>query len=271
MGWLGKLFGKEKAVVVEPPKEKEEDRPVLYVHAPGDSADTGVISFGDNTSALPAVTETIVKPLKKIEPLDLMKVTFKASPNKSNRVGAVEYIVLHHTSAGSFDGIVNWLCNKEAKASAHYVLGSGGKLKQLVNSNKESWHAGVAKWNDKRIDNHKSIGIEICNIGRMGKGEDGGYYYEQGRSIKKYCGKIEPVEGIIVYPDGATVSGYYVPYPEKQVEKLIALCKALVVKYPSILRENILTHYQIAYPFGRKQDPFGLDLEYIRDMVFFNG
>jgi len=204
---------------------------------------------------------------KKIEPLDLAKVNFRASPNKSRRKGAVEYIVLHHTGAGSMAGIVNWLCNPQAKASAHYVVGTDGNLTQLVNSKWESWHCGIAKWNGEQINNHKSIGIEICNIGVMEK-EDDGFYYSVGRDVKKYTSKTEPMEGKIVYSGGMVVSGYYVPYPEKQIEKIVALCKGLVKKYPAITRENILTHYQVAQPEGRKNDPFGLDVEAIKDMIF---
>jgi len=206
---------------------------------------------------------------KKIKPLDLMKVPFEASPNKSTRKGEVRYIVLHHTGPGSFNGIVNWLCNKDAKASAHYVLGTGGQLKQLVNTGKESWHAGVALLKGVgKINNHYSIGIEICNIGRMDQASDGSFYYNVGRTVKKYTGKVQPESGTIVYPSGNAVSGFYVPYPEKQLDKLVALCKALVKKYPAITKDNILTHYQISQPLGRKNDPFGLDMNNIKNMIF---
>jgi N-acetyl-anhydromuramyl-L-alanine amidase AmpD len=62
--------------------------------------------------------------------------------------------------------------------------------------------------------------------------------------------------------------GWYVPYPEKQLKKLVALCKALVKKYPAITRDNVLTHYGIATPEGRKVDPFGLDVEAVKDQIF---
>lgn len=205
----------------------------------------------------------------QIKPLDLMKVSFEASPNKSIRKGEVRYIVLHHTGPGSFNGIVKWLCNKDAKASAHYVLGTGGQLKQLVNTGKEAWHAGVAVLkNVGKINNHYSIGIEICNIGRMDQASDGSFYYTVGRTVKKYTGKATPQAGTIVYPSGAALDGFYVPYPEKQINRLVALCKALVKKYPAITKDNILTHYDIGRPEGRKNDPFGLDVEGIKDMIF---
>ncbi len=208
------------------------------------------------------------EPKMIIKPLDLMKVNFRKSPNQSTRKGDAKYIILHHTGPGSFNGIVNWLCNKQAKASAHYVLGTAAQLKQLVSTRKESWHAGVAKHNGVQINNHCSIGIEICNIGVIRKDDDGEYYYEQGRNLKKYTGKVEPVKGKIVYPSGKTLEGYYVPYPEKQINKLIALCKGIIKKYPQIGPEDILTHYEIGQPEGRKNDPFGLDVKEIVRRIF---
>lgn len=209
--------------------------------------------------------------LKNIPPLDLMKVKYVDSPNKSKRKGEVKYIVLHHTGPGSFSGIVKWLCNPQAKASAHYVVSTGGTINQLVNTGKEAWHAGVAKFKGKRIDNHCSIGIEICNHGVLEKGDDGNFYYQQGRQLKKYTGKTAPVPAEITYPSGAKLSGYAVPYPDKQVEKVVALCKGLVKKYPQIKPEDIITHYDIGHPEGRKNDPFGLDIDLVRKLVFYNG
>lgn len=244
MSWFSNLFGKKTTT-----EEKVVEEPVFVEKAVEEEV-------------------FVEKPeYEFIEPLDLMKVSFVASPNKSKRKGAVKYIVLHHTGPGSFSGIVKWLCNPAAKASAHYVLSVTGQLKQLVNTKWESWHAGVAKINGQKLNNHCSIGIEICNIGLLDE-IDGSYYYTQGRQTKKYTGKVQPEYGLITYPSGAGLAGYYVPYPEKQITKLVALCKALVEKYPEITRENIITHYDIGFPEGRKNDPFGIDIERIRDMVF---
>jgi len=259
MGWFRNLFGGSK------PKPKE---PASKVEAAIEKYNEEIKPSEEFEVLDPDVLTAPASKYKPIAPLDLMKVDYQDSPNKSTRKGDVKYLVLHHTGPGSFNGVVNWLCNPQAKASAHYVLGTTGQLKQLVNTGKEAWHAGVAKWDGKRIDNHFSIGIEICNIGHMEKGDDGCYYYSQGRQLKKYTGKVEPVAGSITYQSGNKLEGYYVPYPEKQVEKLIALCKAIVKKYPAITKENIITHYDIGSPEGRKNDPFGLDMDMIRDWVF---
>ena len=248
-------------VVAEPPEPQEPE-------AAEEASEPTVEVSGGAVVVVPPKEEPEVTKYPFIKPIDLMKVKFHDSPNKSSRKGDVEYIVLHHTGPGSFNGIVNWLCNKDAKASAHYVLSKTGQLAQLVSTKREAWHAGVAKWKGEKINNHKSIGIEICNLGVLQKGDDGAYYYEQGRSLKKYTGKVEPVPAKITYPSGKVLEGYAVPYPEKQVDKLIGLCKALIEKYPAITPENIITHYEIGSPEGRKNDPFGLDVKQVIERIF---
>jgi hypothetical protein len=105
-------------------------------------------------------------------------------------------------------------------------------------------------------------------MGRLESSNGTDFYYEQGRKMVKYSGNVVPVHGKIIYPNGTELTGYYVPYPEIQINSLVSLCKALVIKYPAITRDNIITHYQIAQPEGRKNDPFGMDLEYIKKLVF---
>jgi len=76
------------------------------------------------------------------------------SPNQSVRGATITHIVLHNT-AGGFTGSVDWLCNREADASAHLVIGRSGETAQLVPFEKKAWHAGNARMNAN------SIGIEI--------------------------------------------------------------------------------------------------------------
>ena len=256
MGWFDMIFKNKTEVKEKKTKTRAE---ALEWFAGGSPTPSGFL-------AVPAFTEIELK-YPSIEPLNLMTVSFARSPNQSTRNGDVKYIVLHHTGPGSFNGIVKWLRNPQAKASAHYVVGMAAEIKQLVNSGKESWHLGVAKWKGKRIDNHKSIGIEICNLGVLERDEAGKFHYAYGRGVKEYKGDVEPVLGSITYQDGTTLEGYYVPYPDVQVEKVVALCKGLVAKYPAITRENIITHYDAAIPTGRKNDVFGLDMKMIRDRL----
>lgn len=264
MGLFSKFFGGKK----EDPNYKdvtEDYQDFTEEKSKEDIATEGALAAADiQEESLKAA----ISSLPNIPPLDLMKVNYVNSPNKSARRGDVKYLVLHHTGPGSFNGIVKWLTNPAAKASAHYVVGKNGELAQLVNTGKEAWHAGRAKWDGARINNHCSVGVEICNHGILEKEDDGNYYYEQGRQTKRYTGKTGPVPAKIIYPSGATLEGYAVPYPEKQIKKLVALCKAIIEKYPAITRENVLTHFEIGFPEGRKNDPFGLDMEYVKDLIF---
>jgi len=215
--------------------------------------------------------ETQMNTITKIEPLDLMTVNFDKSPNQSDRKDIVRAIVLHHTGPGTFKGIVNWLKDPRAVASAHYVLGYAAELTQLVNTTKKAWHAGPSEWTidgTKRKDlNHCTIGIEICNPGVLVE-RDGKYYYEKGRDDLVEWAGASPVKASITYPSGRILEGYSAPYPEVQRNKLIALCKGIIKKYPNIGRENILTHFGISTPEGRKNDPFGLDIQDIINRIF---
>jgi N-acetyl-anhydromuramyl-L-alanine amidase AmpD len=203
--------------------------------------------------------------------LDLSKVVFKASPNCGKRTDQVRCVVLHHTGSTNFNGTVDWLCNKDAQASAHYVIGMDGTIKQLVKLEDASWNAGKSEWvidGQKRIGlNGCSIGIELVNIGILEKGADGKFYYEDGRNLKEWKGEA-PFEAKITYPDGKVVAGFGVKYPEAQIQAAVDLCKALVAKYPQIGREDFVTHYQIATPSGRKNDPFGFNVASFIDRVF---
>lgn len=204
--------------------------------------------------------------------LDLTLVDFEKSPNQSNRNDEVRGIVLHHTGPGSFNGIVSWLIDPQSKLSAHYVLGVAAELKQLVNTTKSAWHAGKSEATFEGVKrsnlNNCTIGIEICNVGLLEKNEDDGkFYYKTATATKEWKGAA-PLLGSITYPDGTIVEGWYVPYPDVQKDKLIELCKALVKKYPKIGKKEIVTHFQIALPIGRKNDPFGLDVDEIVKKIF---
>lgn len=84
------------------------------------------------------------------------KKTKKTTPNRDWRDNQPSEIVIHHWGAKGqkFDRVVNWLCNKKAGVSAHYVVQSG-KVCELADPSKyATWHAG--NW----PHNLKSIGIE---------------------------------------------------------------------------------------------------------------
>lgn len=201
--------------------------------------------------------------------MDLNKIKFIKSPNSSKRTDSVKCIVLHHTGSDSFKGSVSWLCDKQAQASAHFIIDLDGTINQLVKTEDSAWHAGKSEWtiNGNKIIglNNCSIGIEIVNIGLLIKGSDGKFYYEVGRNLKEWKGTT-PKFSKIIYPNGKVLEGYGVEYPEKQINAVVDLCKALIVKYPNIKKEHILTHFQIAGE--RKNDPFCLDISDIIEKIY---
>lgn len=82
-------------------------------------------------------------------------ITKFTSPNQNARKSKVKSITIHHwgSRGQKFDNVVNWLCQKRAGTSAHYVV-EAGKVACIVDPDRRAWHAGSSK------GNHESIGIE---------------------------------------------------------------------------------------------------------------
>ena len=82
-------------------------------------------------------------------------ITKFTSPNQNARKSKVKSITIHHwgSRGQKFDNVVNWLCQKRAGTSAHYVV-EAGKVACIVDPDRRAWHAGNSR------GNHESIGIE---------------------------------------------------------------------------------------------------------------
>jgi N-acetylmuramoyl-L-alanine amidase len=93
--------------------------------------------------------------------------TQMTTPNAYTKdVAPVELVVIHYTAAGSASGSAKWLCDPQAKASAHFVIERDGRVWQLADTDHRTWHAGgpSSSWNGRRV-NSRSIGIELANWG----------------------------------------------------------------------------------------------------------
>lgn len=254
MGWFDKIFVKnndESYIPID-----KGDKPYIVI----------------TSKEAEEMLKTAEDKVESIKPLDLTKVKFVKAANQSNRKDKVRGICLHHIMMGSFKKNEEFLTSKASGVSAHYVLGRNGELTQMVNTQKKAWHAGTSsfKIGGEERDNLNNclIGIEIVNPGYVTQNSKSGrFWYNCGGEIVEWKGD-EPKITTIAYPGGKMLSGYYIPYPEKQITKLVALCKALVQKYPEITRDDIVAHYQISEPIGRKNDPFGLDLDYVKDLIY---
>ncbi len=105
------------------------------------------------------------------------------------------------------------LCDPAAKVSAHYLIDENGSVVALVPEAARAWHAGVSAWLGEPALNDRSIGIELVNPG-----------HEWG----------------------------YRAFPEAQYKSCIALCQAIIGRWP-IPPRRVLAHSDVAPE--RKQDP----------------
>jgi N-acetylmuramoyl-L-alanine amidase len=137
------------------------------------------------------------------------------SPNhgERNRHRRPDMLILHYTGMPSEGEALQWLCNPVSEVSAHYFVFEDGGVLQLVPEARRAWHAGVAAWAGSDDINSCSIGIEIANAGHPG--------------------------GLPPFPDG-------------QVESVIALCRDIAARW-DIPPDRILAHSDVAP--GRKRDP----------------
>jgi N-acetylmuramoyl-L-alanine amidase len=176
----------------------------------------------------------------------------KPSPNQSSRGGAkVTALVWHYTAGASAAGAISWLCNPEAKASAHFVVGRDGSITQLVPLSESAWHAGTVTGN---IGNKASIGVELVNPGWVTPDPDneGEWLDSAGKSITL---DVTPQQKALRFPSGLTVTKWWVPYTEQQRGAMIALLAQLATSPYSACVHDQLGHEDIASPEGRKVDP----------------
>jgi N-acetylmuramoyl-L-alanine amidase len=80
---------------------------------------------------------------------------------------------MHFTAGRSARESVEWLANKQAKASAHVVVGRDGSVTQLVPFDRVAWHAGASSWEGLDGLNNYSLGIELDNAGRLARHGNG--------------------------------------------------------------------------------------------------
>lgn len=137
------------------------------------------------------------------------------SPNQDDRPegATIDTLVLHYTGMRSGAAALARLCDPAAQVSSHYVVDEDGTVLRLVPEERRAWHAGISYWRGTSGLNATSIGIEIVNPG-----------HEWGPR----------------------------PYPEAQVEAVLALCRDLLARQ-RIDPWNVVGHSDVAP--DRKQDP----------------
>lgn len=75
------------------------------------------------------------------------------------------YVIIHHTAQHSTDQTLKTFTLPRTAVSAHYVIGSDGKVFQMLNDYFRGQHAGVSRWGNQLDMNSASIGIELDNNG----------------------------------------------------------------------------------------------------------
>jgi N-acetylmuramoyl-L-alanine amidase len=176
----------------------------------------------------------------------LVKSDSKAYPySESPNFGAKmkpEYLVMHYTAGRSAKESITWLCNRNAKASAHLVIGRDGEITQLVPFDTCAWHAGESRWEGKTGLNRCSIGIELDNAGRLTR---------HGSRWRAWFGTEFDEKDVLeaTHKNETSAVGWQLYTPE-QLDAALELSLLLVQQYG--LRD-IMGHEDISP--GRKSDP----------------
>lgn len=173
--------------------------------------------------------------------------------NTTGHVITPKFLVMHHTAWIDFDAVVAWFKNSVSKVSAHIVIGTDGRVAQVLPFNVKGWHCGPSYWRGQSDLNSASIGIELVNYGWTP------HKNAAGNIEPRRPGEFDPAK--IGKPDDWLYAAhklepgepkYWQKFTSEQYEVLDELVPLLVDTYK--LRE-IVGHEEIAVPSGRKVDP----------------
>lgn len=172
-----------------------------------------------------------------------------------------EAIVLHYSSGRNLMSTVRWFQSTESRSSAHVIIGRDGKIAQMVPFNVSALHCGMSSLNGKEKCNQFTIGIELCNWGKLSY-RNGMYYTAANTAVH------EQDVVAIQHKFSQNKLMYWEKYTEDQVLACIDVCKRIVEKYPKI--KLLVGHDDVAYPQGREVDPGpALDMSRIRKEIGF--
>lgn len=171
-----------------------------------------------------------------VRPLDRLLSPNRYGPAyRPEYVRPVDLLVLHYTAGYAFGGSARWLANLvkdrdgntiPSKASAHFVVGRGGEVVQLVPLDERAWHAGgrSSRWRGLPV-NSRSIGVEIANLGRLTATEGGSLVDAWGRA---FDGPVFRAK------DGSA----WEAYTDAQLEAVAWLVESLVALFPVLAQED---------------------------------
>ncbi|MFZ4856833.1 MAG: N-acetylmuramoyl-L-alanine amidase [Desulfuromonadaceae bacterium] len=172
---------------------------------------------------------------------DDIPVPYVPSPNVGGDVQH-KFLIMHFTAGRSAEESVEWLASKNAKASAHVVIGRDGGITQLVPFDRVAWHAGASSWEGLQGMNNYSLGIELDNAGRLTR---------QGDRWRAWFGTYYDVADVMqaIHKFETDMCGWQVYTPE-QIETALQVAGLLMTEYNLL---DVVGHEDIAP--HRKCDP----------------
>lgn len=162
----------------------------------------------------------------------MCRMRVRQSPNQSSRYHSIRCIVWHATASDTLSSALGWLTNPTSRVSAHYLIDRDGTTWLLVPDEYVAWHAGASAWQGLEVRAGGTTSLNPVSIG------------------------IE----LVNRNDGTD------PYPLAQLHAALALTVYLCVQH-RIAPANVIGHYECAVPAGRKTDPRGLAMNWVRAQV----
>ena len=153
----------------------------------------------------------------------------------------IDMLVMHYTAGPTVDDCIEIFRNPDRSVSCHYIVGLGGEVIQMVHDQDCAWHCGLSSWEGQEKCNSRALGIEIVNWGRLER--KGTEYYAWPDEYG------QPYSGL---PPAYSEGGWWAPYPERQIDGVVALSMLLIDTHHIPLK-NVVGHSEIAP--GRKIDP----------------
>jgi N-acetylmuramoyl-L-alanine amidase len=201
-----------------------------------------------------------------------MKIVHKPSLNyDERRYRKIKYIIIHYTGMASSQASLRRLRDKKSKVSCHYFIDTNGLLSRLVDDKNIAWHAGISSWNNDKMLNKNSIGIEIQN-----KGEPTNYERFKSKQIKilielilylksKYKVKDYNILGHSdISPDRKTDPGYLFPWILLKRKKIGLLPTKKISRKRNLKNSEISVVQKLLKEFGYQINISGnLDLQTI--------
>src|SRR5574343_2050483 len=113
--------------------------------------------------------KTYLEKIGSIPPITLVSDTIPPSPywvgTTNFGIRKPSYVIIHHTAQHSTEQTLTEFTLPRTAVSEHYVIGSDGKVYQMLNDYFRGQHAGVSRWGNQLDMTSASIGIELDNNG----------------------------------------------------------------------------------------------------------